>query len=91
MFNALSTIGRGTGWLIFAILSLGVAAYALGMTSFLLTPGLEHGSPSISDHIINRPNWFAMHIIGGGVALAIAPFQFIGGLRRKWPISYTQN
>lgn len=61
-----------TGWLLMAVLSVGVAGYALyGVFDPVLLPPFVTDSPS--------PRAFLLHMLGAGVALLLGPWQFRPG------------
>lgn len=75
-----------TGWLIFLILATGVAGYAFAFFTGLTTPPLDESTTGVLTQLRDRPLWFFMHIGGGGLALALAPWQFASPLRNRWPL-----
>ena len=79
------------GWLAVVLTSLGIAAFAV--TPYL-TASLESLSQSdsggLAEAYAGRP-WFVLvafyaHIVAGGIALVVGPFQFWRGLRTRHPL-----
>ena len=78
------------GWLAVVLTSLGIAAFAV--TPYL-TATLESlsqaDSGGLAEAYAGRP-WFVLvafyaHIVAGGIALVVGPFQFWRGLRTRHP------
>ena len=91
--TATRTITRRSraGWLAVVLTSLGIAAFAV--TPYL-TASLETLSQSdsggLAEAYAGRP-WFVLvafyaHIVAGGIALVVGPFQFWRGLRTRHPL-----
>ena len=79
------------GWLAVVLTSLGIAAFAV--TPYL-TASLESlsqaDSGGLAEAYAGRP-WFVLvafyaHIVAGGTALVVGPFQFWRGLRMRHPL-----
>ncbi len=71
-------IGIHAAWSLVAVLSVGVAGYAL----FHVATGFAHlpfSNPALA------PWGLQTHIVASGVALLIGAFQFLRVLRQKWP------
>ena len=60
------------------ISALGVAAASLRYLA-----GVDMVPPPLRLNFIDHPLMFWTHIICGGVALAVGPWQFLQGLRRR--------
>jgi uncharacterized membrane protein len=79
------------GWLAVALTSLGIAAFAVTpylTASLEALSGAESGGLAAS--YAGRP-WFVLvafyaHIVAGGIALVVGPFQFWRGLRTRHPL-----
>ncbi|WP_218044374.1 DUF2306 domain-containing protein [Kiloniella laminariae] len=69
------------GWL---LLMLAATVIALMSTRFLL-PDPPHVGPEIMANFIAHKPTFLAHVLGSLIALLIGPWQFIGGLRNRWP------
>jgi uncharacterized membrane protein len=69
------------GWGLMAVLSVGVAGYAL----FLTATGFRFVPPNILANNFPSGLGIRTHIAVSGVALLLGPFQFLKGLRRSQP------
>lgn len=74
--------GTWVTWSLMVFLAVGVALYAW---LFLLV-GLEEAMPQMAYHIPERLLPASVHFAIGGLVLLIGPFQFVPGLRLKFPI-----
>jgi len=81
----MTTIFRSIGWLVFFLLATAIALYAWFYFRMIGAPALGSDATGILTHIRDRPLWFFMHVGGGGLALFLAPWQFLGPLRRRAP------
>jgi len=63
------------------ILASGIALYAL---NFLFV-GIENALPAMAYHVPDRLIPASIHFGIGGLVLMIGPFQFVPGLRSRWP------
>ncbi len=75
----MSTILNRTGWSLAAFLSVGVAVF-----SYRYLPGVGPLSPGILANLFAKP-WLLVHVAGAATALLLGPFQFLSGLRARWP------
>ena len=75
------TLARQVGWVLAAILALGIALFSL----HYLRPGMPDGFPQQLEIYRDHAFWFRLHIVGGALALALGPFQFLNGLRARHP------
>lgn len=75
----MSTILTRTGRSLAALLSLAVAVF-----SYRYLPGVGPLSPEILANLFARP-WLLVHVTGAATALLLGPFQFLPGLRTRWP------
>jgi len=76
------TIGTWVGWSLMVFFAIGVAAYALQF----LSVGIENALPAMAYHVPERLLPASVHFGIGGLVLMIGPFQFVPGLRAKWPV-----
>jgi len=74
-------VGRWTAWGVMAVLSIGVAGWAL----FLTATGFEMLGTEIKTNRFPSPLGLELHIAASGFALLTGPFQFLKGLRRAAP------
>ena len=68
-----------TGWTLTALLSLIIATF-----SYRYFAGVGM-SPDILKNLNARP-WLWVHVAGAATALMLGPFQFLGGVRARWPV-----
>jgi uncharacterized membrane protein len=74
---------RGAAWGAMAFLSLGVALYAAGVYALLPIGAAVH--PEMRAGFAAHPAGVYCHVFGALFALALGPFQFLGGLRARHP------
>ena len=74
-----------SSWLIFMILSTGVALYAFAFFTGIMTPPLDENTSGVFTQLRDRPVFFFMHIGGGAIALLLSPWQFVPRIRARWP------
>ncbi len=75
----MSTILNRSGWGLAALLSVAVAIF-----SYRYLPGVGPLSPGVLANLFAKP-WLLVHVTGAATALLLGPFQFLSGLRAKWP------
>ena len=80
----MKTISRSLGWLIFMILSTGVAGYAFYFFSGVQFGWIDETTTGALAQLRDRPIVFLAHAGGGGLALLLAPWQFAGPVRRRF-------
>lgn len=62
-----------------------LTAIAIGVFFYLVIRFLSHQLPGITRH--GDKNWaYMLHVMGGAVVLALAPFQFIAPIRNRFRI-----
>lgn len=71
---------RKVGWPMMALLSTAVAAYALGL---LLVPVVR--PPFLAERFLSHPIAAPLHLGAAAVALAVGPWQFLSGIRARFP------
>lgn len=69
------------GTILFWFLSLAIALVSL---RFLALP-LEQAMPNMAHYLTDAPLGLFSHVVAGPLAMALAPFQLWGGLRRARP------
>ncbi len=74
--------GTWVGWSVMVFLATGIAIYALQF----LSVGIENALPQMAYHVPERLLPASVHFAIGGLVLLIGPFQFVPGLRAKWPV-----
>ena len=67
------------GWASMALLSVGVALY-----SYRYLPGVGPMANGILRNVFAKP-FLDLHVAGAATALLTGPFQFLAGVRRRWP------
>lgn len=75
----MSRTGRATVF----VLSVGVAAYAVGMYGF--GPGTARLHPEMREAFERHAIGIHTHIFASALALVLGPLQFSTGLRSRWP------
>lgn len=75
------TKGTWITWSVLVFLAVGVALYAWQF----LSVGIENALPQMAYHIPDRLLPASVHFGIGGLVLLIGPFQFVPGLRLKFP------
>lgn len=68
------------GWGLMAFLSLGIAL----LSYRYLLPHPPQVGPDIAKNLMRHP-WLTVHAGLASTALLVGPFQFISGLRARWP------
>ncbi|MDA0369651.1 MAG: DUF2306 domain-containing protein [Proteobacteria bacterium] len=68
-------------WLVATLLAGAIALFSL----HYLRPGMPSGFPEQLATFREHALWFRLHVVGGAIALALGPFQFLPGLRTKRP------
>ena len=68
------------GWGLMAFLSLGIAL----LSYRYLLPHPPQVGPDIAKNLMRHP-WLTVHAGLAATALLVGPFQFIAGLRARWP------
>ncbi|MCE8510954.1 DUF2306 domain-containing protein [Ruegeria pomeroyi] len=64
----------------------GLASVLIAIVSMrIVIMGMEQGYPTLMHHSPDRVSAFWMHVLGGGIALLVMPFQFSTRLRRSRP------
>lgn len=76
------TKGTWITWSVMVLLAVGVALYAWQF----LSVGIENALPQMAYHIPDRLLPASVHFGIGGLVLLIGPFQFVPGLRLKFPV-----
>ena len=74
-------LGPGPGWWITALLAIGVA----GASFRYLAGGELMMPPPLKPNFLGHPLAFYIHIAAGTTALALGPWQFLAGWRRRAP------
>jgi uncharacterized membrane protein len=74
--------GTWVSWSLMVLLAVGVALYAWQF----LSVGIETALPQMAYHIPDRLLPASVHFLIGGLVLLIGPFQFVPGLRLKFPV-----
>ena len=69
------------GWLVMTVLALGVCAVSVRY----LLPGMPGAFAEQAEVFRDNAVWFRLHVAGGVTALALGPWQFLGGLRESRP------
>lgn len=82
----MSRIARFFGWLIFMVLSTGVAGYAFYFFSGVQLGWIDENTTGALSQLRDKPLWFYAHVGGGGLALLLAPWQFASPVRNRWPL-----
>lgn len=82
MIRALQVVG----WILFFLLATGVALYAYYYFAQFSSSPPDAAATGIPAQIRDRPLWFFMHVGGGATALLLSPWQFVGGIRNRWPV-----
>ncbi len=67
------------GWASLMVLSVGVA-----LVSYRYLPGVGPLAPTIMANALAKP-FLYLHVAGAATALLTGPFQFLTGVRRRWP------
>ena len=81
MTTARWTKGTWVGWSLMTFMAVGTAGYA----AYAVIASLAGQLPSMMHHFPERTGAAAVHFGVGGLVLLIGPFQFLSGLRAKWP------
>jgi uncharacterized membrane protein len=74
-------VGTSIGWGLIALLSIGVAGYAL----FHTATGFKFVPADVLNNAFPSPLGLEIHITASAVALLMGPFQFLKALRSKLP------
>lgn len=80
-------VGPRLAWRWIALSSVAIAAFSVipYLTSSL--PALGSGGSALGAHYAQQPVWvqvvFYVHVVAGGIALVLGPFQFARGLRER--------
>jgi uncharacterized membrane protein len=69
---------RTTAWVVMTVFALAIAAYALAV---LAKPSL--GAPFLQNRLATVPLALYAHLAGGGIAMALGPWQFNARLRAR--------
>ena len=70
------------GWSLMTFMAIGVGAYAI---AFIFAGGIERVLPAMAYHVPDRYFWAATHFGVGALVLCLGPFQFVPGIRSRWP------
>jgi len=76
------TKGTWAGWSFMTFMAVGVGLYGI---AFVFAGGIERVLPAMAYHVPDRYFWAATHFGVGALVLSIGPFQFVPGIRSKWP------
>ena len=74
---------RMAGYGLMVLLSLGVAAYAVGVYGLLPVGAMVH--PEMRSTFEAQRAGIYLHVFGAAVAMALGPFQFSTRIRSRWP------
>ncbi|WP_353828100.1 DUF2306 domain-containing protein [Agromyces sp. SYSU T0242] len=77
------------GWTWLLLSSLALAAFAVAPYLTTSMPALAEAGGGIAEHYAAQPAFvlaaFYVHVVAGGIALLVSPFQFWAGLRDRAP------
>jgi hypothetical protein len=75
-------VARRIGWILVAITSVLIGAYAL----FLMASGFTLVPEEVAGNRFPSALGLRIHIVASGIALLTGPFQFLRPLRRRFPV-----